>query len=129
MPNGHDRNWVRLQASIAVFFVRYSTWPSRVRLFPGAADDVHENVFTETAFRRIIEKVTLMAGPDAAFVAERRQTETGTVQVVAASKAERIAELTYQIVPWRVEERTMGVRARTCPKRLEPLMLAATNHG
>jgi len=70
MPNGHDRNWVRLQASIAGFFVRYSTWPSRVRLFPGAADDLNENVFTEAAFRRIIEKVTLMADPDAAFVAE-----------------------------------------------------------
>ena len=38
--------------------------------FPGAADDLHENVFTEAAFRRIIEKVTLIADPDAAFVAE-----------------------------------------------------------
>src|SRR5262249_16177409 len=46
MPNGHDKNWVRLCAAIDGFRVRYGHWPMRVRIFPISLADIRDHLFT-----------------------------------------------------------------------------------
>jgi hypothetical protein len=69
MPNGHDKNWVRLCAAIDGFRSRYGRWPNRVRLSPLSLGDF-DFLFTPADLTRIISKVALIADDEAAFVAE-----------------------------------------------------------
>lgn len=64
MPNGHDKNWVRLCGAVEGFHARYGHWPTRVRLFPGQLSDIRDDLFSPEDYARIIAKVTLV--PDRA---------------------------------------------------------------
>jgi hypothetical protein len=64
MPNGYDKNWVRLCAALDGFFVRYGRWPTRVRLFPGALENLRTDVLDPDAFATVTSKVELV--PDEA---------------------------------------------------------------
>ena len=69
MPNGHDKNWVRLCGAIDGFRVRYGRWPTRVRILPASLADIRDYLFTPEDYARIVAKVTLVAD-EAPIVAE-----------------------------------------------------------
>lgn len=69
MPNGHDRNWVRICAAIDGFRLRYGRWPTRVRLLPATLADIRENVFRPKDYAKIIAKVDLIPD-DSGIIAE-----------------------------------------------------------
>lgn len=56
MPNGIDKNWCRMCAAINGFCVRYSSWPTRIRIPEGAI----EYLFTEETFARLEEKIRIV---------------------------------------------------------------------
>ena len=60
MPNGHDKNWVRLCAIIDGFRMRHGRWPTRVRMPEGCIADLRDRVFTRRDFEKITAKVTLI---------------------------------------------------------------------
>jgi len=64
MPNGDDKNWIRLCAALDGFFARYGKWPTRVRVFPGALEDLRTHVLGPEAFAVVSRKVRLV--PDEA---------------------------------------------------------------
>ena len=68
MLSGYDENFIRLCAAIDGFRVRYRRWPTRVRIFPAALDDIRE-LFTPADYARIVAKVELI-GDGAPYVAE-----------------------------------------------------------
>ncbi|MGK7905600.1 MAG: hypothetical protein AB4040_00010 [Synechococcus sp.] len=69
MPNGDDKNWIQLCATIDGFRVRYDRWPTRVRLFPGALNKIRNQLFTPEDYAKITAKLMLIAD-DAPMVAE-----------------------------------------------------------
>ena len=69
MPNGFDKNWVRLCAAVDGFFQRHGHWPSRVIVLPASLDNLRENVFSEETFRVLSAKLELIPG-GAPMVAE-----------------------------------------------------------
>lgn len=69
MPNGHDKNWVRLCAAIDGFRVRYGRWPTRVRAYPASLADLRDHLFTPEDYAQIIARVALVED-QAGMVAE-----------------------------------------------------------
>jgi hypothetical protein len=69
MPNGHDKNWVRLLGAIDGFRARYGCWPVRVRIFPESLRNLREELFSAGSFAELSGKIQLLAGP-APMVAE-----------------------------------------------------------
>jgi len=70
MPNGNDRNWVRLRAALEGFFVKHGHWPSRVRLHRDTLEDLKSHLFTPESWTRLSEKLEFLADEDAPIVAE-----------------------------------------------------------
>ncbi len=64
MPNGDDKNWVRLCAAINGFRSRYHAWPTQIRLLPGCLEDLRGHLFSSEAFAKVEEKLIFI--PDAA---------------------------------------------------------------
>jgi hypothetical protein len=69
MPNGHDKNWIRLCGAIDGFRARYGRWPARVRIFPASLADIRDHLFTPDDYARIVAKIALIAD-EAPMVAE-----------------------------------------------------------
>ena len=72
MPNGYDKNWIRLCAAIDGFRVRYGRWPTRVLLSTDLLLDIR-NLFTSSDVVIIESKLHLVAVDsrrDIKFVAE-----------------------------------------------------------
>lgn len=69
MPNGHDKNWVRLCAAIDGFRARHGHWPTRVRAYPIIIEDLHA-LFTAEDFAQITRRVELVEDDDAPVIAE-----------------------------------------------------------
>ena len=61
MPNGHDKNFVRLCLAIEGFHDRYGHWPTRVRLSPGVLDNLR-SIFSADDFEKLSSKIELAAG-------------------------------------------------------------------
>lgn len=59
MPNGHDKNWIRLCAAIDGFRSRYGRWPVRVRMHEMSLRDF-DFLFTREDLARITAKVALI---------------------------------------------------------------------
>jgi hypothetical protein len=70
MPNGHDKNWIRLCAAMNGFRLRYGRWPTRVRIDPGSLADIRDQLFTAEDYAQIVAKVALVADQAAGMVAE-----------------------------------------------------------
>jgi hypothetical protein len=70
MPNGGDRNWVRVCAAIDGFRVRFGRWPRRVRVMPLAFDDLVAHVLTPIGFALVSSSVELVPEEDAGMIAE-----------------------------------------------------------
>jgi hypothetical protein len=56
MPNGIDKNWMRMCAAINGFRARFQSWPVRVRL----PEDAISGLFTPKSLAKIEEKLTLV---------------------------------------------------------------------
>ena len=59
MPNGRDRNWVRLTIAVRGFRSRYGDWPTRVKLHPEILRDLR-SLFLPDTFTRLCEKLELI---------------------------------------------------------------------
>ncbi len=70
MPNGNDRNWVRLRGALEGFFVRYGHWPKRVRLYPLTLEDLRDHLFLPESWRRLTERLEFIEDEEAPIVAE-----------------------------------------------------------
>jgi hypothetical protein len=70
MPNGNDRNWVRVRAALEGFFVRHGRWPTRVRLYPDTLRDLRDHLFLPASWRRLTDALTFVADEHAPIVAE-----------------------------------------------------------
>ena len=69
MPNGGDRNFIRLCAAINGFRLRYGVWPTAVRLYPNSIENLRDHVLGPEAFKKVEDKISFI--PDKApFVAE-----------------------------------------------------------
>jgi hypothetical protein len=53
VPNGNDRNWIRLRGALEGFFVTHGQWPTRVHLHPGTLQNLRDDLFTPAAWSRI----------------------------------------------------------------------------
>src|SRR5688572_24138566 len=69
MPNGHDKNWIRLCAALEGFRMRHGRWPTRVRLWPGALADIRDHLLTPEDFAKVAAKLQLIP-EDAPMIAE-----------------------------------------------------------
>lgn len=69
MPNGWDKNWVRLCAAVNGFRARYGVWPTKVRMLPAILDDLRNHVFDPASYAQLESKLNLL-GDDADMVAE-----------------------------------------------------------
>jgi hypothetical protein len=65
MPNGHDKNWMRLCGALDGFRSRYGRWPTRVRMHEGTLRDL-DSLFTKEDLARIRERLALV--PDEASI-------------------------------------------------------------
>ena len=69
MPNGADKNWVRLCGALDGFYMRYGRWPTRVRVFPASLADLRERLLSPGALAMVESKLQLVAD-EASMVAE-----------------------------------------------------------
>lgn len=72
MPNGTDKNYVRLCGAIDGFRVRYGTWPTIARLWPGCIADLRHCLSPE-GFLRLRAKLHLVESEGATIAVEDKQ--------------------------------------------------------
>ena len=60
MPNGSDRNWIRLCGAINGFRVKYRKWPTKILLPASILDDLKQCVFSEEVFAKIEEELSFV---------------------------------------------------------------------
>jgi hypothetical protein len=65
MPNGADKNFIRLCAALDGFRARYGEWPVRVVIPAESLADLRDHILTPQAFESIVRKVALVAGASA----------------------------------------------------------------
>ena len=70
MPNGADRNWIRVLAALDGFFVTHGRWPSRVRLPLLALENLQNDLFTPASWQRLTERVEFIPDESAGMIAE-----------------------------------------------------------
>lgn len=63
MPNGEDKNWVRLCAALDGFFVRYGHWPSRIRV-PAYALEDFRHLFTPQSLHQLLDRFEVVIDSD-----------------------------------------------------------------
>ena len=87
MPNGGDRNWVRLCAAVDGFRARHRSWPSRIRISPRVIADLRDNVFDRHSFKRLEAKLALV--PDeTSFIAQDDEGRSHNLGEEGFSKVE-----------------------------------------
>ena len=69
MPNGSDRNWVRLCGALEGFRALYGAWPSRLRVLPDVLG-TFDWLFTPADLQKIRAKVDLVPDAQVGMVAE-----------------------------------------------------------
>jgi hypothetical protein len=68
LPNGYEKNWIRLCAALSGFRVRYGIWPSRVRISPVILDNLRQDLFSPEGFAKLEEKLQFIPGGEAFLV-------------------------------------------------------------
>lgn len=69
MPNGYNKNWIRVQAALNGFRQRFGHWPLKVLLPEGALRDLELLIFTPESMTKIRQKLQLVVA-DVPIVAE-----------------------------------------------------------
>jgi hypothetical protein len=75
MPNGNERNWVRLCASIDGFRKRHGVWPTRVRAQAICIGDLR-GMFSPEDFDALCATIQLVVDEEASMVSEDEQGRT-----------------------------------------------------
>jgi len=70
MPNGIDKNWVRLCVVINGFRAQHHSWPSKIRLPEIILDDLRNFLFTPESFSIIEKKLRFIIDEIGSLVAE-----------------------------------------------------------
>jgi hypothetical protein len=93
MPNGDDKNWVRVCAAIDGFRILYGRWPKRVRMMPISYVDLVSHVLTPLGFALVSSYVELIPEEDAEMIADddsgaeycygRQESPSGEVEPTA----------------------------------------------
>ena len=86
MPNGSDKNYVRLCVTIDGFRARYGRWPTVARVWPGFVDNLR-TVLAPEGFARLQEKLRLVEDPNATISVEDeegRRCDYGSVDLPEA---------------------------------------------
>jgi hypothetical protein len=73
VPNGSDKNLVRLCAAVDGFRSRYKRWPTRVTTDPRCIDDLRDHVLSKEDFARISALLSLVPKERGSFTAEDDQ--------------------------------------------------------
>src|SRR5256885_14279336 len=60
MPNGHDKNWIRVCVTINGFRARHGHWPTQVRLPARCGANIRDDLFTPEDYARILAKITFV---------------------------------------------------------------------
>ncbi len=60
MPNGFDKNWIRLCAAVDGFYVSHGKWPRRVLLYAPAIEDLRTSVFSNESFAKLTARLDLV---------------------------------------------------------------------
>ena len=60
MPNGGDKNWVRLCAVIDGYRARYGVWPARIRMWSVIINDLRDHILTPESFAYLESKIDLV---------------------------------------------------------------------
>ena len=64
MPNGEDRNWVRLCIAVNEFRDRYQKWPDTALLSKGTAEDI-KSLFKPLTYEVVLTKLEIVEVADA----------------------------------------------------------------
>ena len=64
MPNGEDRNWVRLCIAVNGFRARYQKWPETALLSKGTAEDI-KGLFKPLTYEAVLTKFEIVEVEDA----------------------------------------------------------------
>lgn len=70
MPNGDDKNWIRVCMAIDGFRATYGRWPKRVRLMPIAFIDLASHVLSPVGFALVSSVIELVLEDDAEMIAD-----------------------------------------------------------
>jgi hypothetical protein len=69
MPNGSDKNYVRICGAVDGFRARYGRWPTTARLWPGCIEDLR-HCLSEAGFARLAECLKLVEDEGATVMVE-----------------------------------------------------------
>lgn len=69
MPNGHDKNWIRLCITLAGFRARYGRWPTCVHVFQGLVTELRDHLLPANAFDAVMSRLRFIED-GSAFIAE-----------------------------------------------------------
>jgi len=69
MPNGEDKNWIRLCGAVDGFRARYGSWPTKIKIPFEIIDDIR-GVFGDEMFEKVVTRVKFEAIDYIAFIAE-----------------------------------------------------------
>ena len=72
MPNGYDKNWIRVQAALNGFRQRFGHWPSKVLIPEAVLRGFELHIFTPDSMTNIRQKLELVVA-DVLIVAEDEQ--------------------------------------------------------
>ena len=64
MPNGDDKNWVRLCIAVERFRARYQKWPETALLNKGTAEDIKQ-LFKPLTYEAVLMKLEIVEVEDA----------------------------------------------------------------
>jgi hypothetical protein len=70
MPNGHDRNWIRVCGAVDGFRDRHGHWPTRVRVMPACYVDLVAHILTPLGFALVNSIFELIPEDGAEMIAE-----------------------------------------------------------
>ena len=70
MPNGGNRNWIRLCTAVGGFHKLHGHWPTRIRVFPGIVADLRDHLFSPEAFARLTARIQLIEDVEGSCMAE-----------------------------------------------------------
>jgi hypothetical protein len=70
MPNGGDKNYIRLCAAIEGFRVNYNAWPTAVRVRADMIADLRDHVLGPEAFAKVEAKLRIIPEDGAFMIAE-----------------------------------------------------------
>lgn len=70
MPNGSDKNFVRLCLTVDGFHKRYGYWPTRIRIGPILLEDLWLHVLGHEQFEELTKRIEFVIDGNVSLLAE-----------------------------------------------------------